>query len=136
MQSSKDDIPARGDDRTLFAGAHHARRIEPHVPYHVISRIFQGRCLLVPNPELNDLIAGVVGRAQALFSSVTLFAITVLSNHIHALLMGPPDQVPAFLGSIKREISRRYGRANPMIRRTVPRVIDWSATDRSRVNDR
>ena len=33
-------------------------------------------------------------------------------------------------------ISRLYGRANPMIRRTVPRVIDRSATDRSRVNDR
>jgi hypothetical protein len=32
-------------------------------------------------------------------------------------------------------ICQRYGRANPMIRLTVPLVIDWSATDLSRVND-
>ncbi len=90
-------------------GIHHARYIEADVPYHVISRIFQGRCLLVPTDELNELIVGVVGRALELFPSVVLFALTVLSNHLHAMLRGQPDQVSACLGFVKREISRRYG---------------------------
>jgi hypothetical protein len=33
-----------------------------------------------------------------------------LSNHAHFMLQGPPNQVPPFIGFIKREISRRWGR--------------------------
>ncbi len=99
----------RDDDAPPWAGKHHARYIEADVPYHVISRIFQGRCLLVPSEELNQLIIGILGRAMEVFPSILLFAITVLSNHLHAMLQGPPDQVAAFLGFVKREISRRYG---------------------------
>jgi len=36
-------------DHGRYAGTHHARFIDPGVPYHVISRVFQGRCLLAPH---------------------------------------------------------------------------------------
>ena len=52
---------------------------------------------------------GVFGRALELYSQVQLYALAVMSNHIHIMLQGPPHQVPAFVGFIKREISRRWG---------------------------
>jgi REP element-mobilizing transposase RayT len=92
-----------------FVGRHHARFHDPQVVYHVISRTFQGRLLLSPTSELNRLIAGVLGRAQELFPGVRLFAYAFMSNHFHLMLQGPPRQLPAFIGFLKREISRRWG---------------------------
>ncbi len=97
------------NDPRLFAGGHHARFIDERVPLHIISRVFQGRHLLRPHPELNDLILGVVGRAQTLFQKVELFAIVVMSNHLHAIARGPADELPFFIGYVKREISLRFG---------------------------
>lgn len=91
-----------------FVGKHHVRFIRADVPLHVFSRITQGYCFLRPSQELNTMIAGVVGRAQHLYKDVTLYAMAFLSNHAHWMLQGPPHQVPAFLGYIKREISRRW----------------------------
>ena len=52
-----------GRDIMPFAGRHHARYFRPDVPYHIISRVFQGRFLLRPGARLNSVIAGVIGRA-------------------------------------------------------------------------
>ncbi len=93
----------------VFTGCHHARYVEAEVPIHVISRVFQGRHLLRPCEELNSIIVGVVGRALEHFGEVQLYAAAFLSNHIHLMLQGPPTQVSAFVGFIKREISRRWG---------------------------
>ncbi len=94
----------------LFAGQHHARYVDEDVPLHIITRVFQGRHLLRPCDDLNSIILGVVGRAQQHYNSIRLYAMAFLSNHVHLMLQGPPDQVPAFIGFIKREISRRWGR--------------------------
>jgi REP element-mobilizing transposase RayT len=93
----------------LFAGRHHARYIEADVPVHVICRVFQGRYMLTPTPELNELIVGVLGRGLSLYGSIQLYAIAVLSNHMHLMLSGTPDHVSGFMGFVKREISRRWG---------------------------
>ena len=102
-------VPCFEEAERLFAGGHHARLIDERVPLHIISRVFQGRHLLRPEPALNDLILGVVGRAQVLFPDVELFALAVMSNHIHAMARGPAHALPFFIGYIKREISRRFG---------------------------
>src|SRR2546428_76474 len=96
-------------EHSVFIGRHHARFHDPHVVYHVISRTFQGALLLTPGPELNDLIAGVLARAQELYTSVRLFAYAFMSNHFHLMLQGPPAQIPAFVGFLKGEVSRRWG---------------------------
>jgi REP element-mobilizing transposase RayT len=93
----------------LFAGGHHARLIDERVPFHVISRVFQGRHLLRPCDELNDIIIGVVARALELFPSVKLYALAFMSNHLHMMLQGASHEVPSFIGFVKREISRRWG---------------------------
>jgi len=48
-------------------------------------RTVQGRFLLRPDPELNELVVGVFARAQSLYP-VELVGIVVLSNHLHLLL--------------------------------------------------
>ena len=93
-----------------LSGRRHARFIDPDTPLHVISRVFQGRHLLRPCDELNALVVGVVGRALLRYAHVRLYAMAFMSNHVHFMLQGPARQVPAFLGYIKREVSRRWGR--------------------------
>ena len=98
---------AHDRDPDLFARRHHARFHDPTVPYHVISKLFQGLCLLVPTKELNDILLGVIARAQARWPDVKLYAYAILSNHLHLMLQGHPQQLPHFIGFIKREITRR-----------------------------
>ena len=52
----------------------------------VTTRTIQGRLLLRPSRQVNDIILGVFGRALALYD-VKLMALAVLSNHMHALLL-------------------------------------------------
>src|SRR4051812_26647398 len=94
------------------AGVRHARMITEHVPMHVISKIFQSRHLLRPGAELNSIIIGVMGRARVLFPHVKVFAAAFMSNHVHLLVQGPPTELPFFIGFIKREISRRWGKCS------------------------
>lgn len=93
------------------AGGHHARFLPPDVPVHVISRVFQGRHLLRPCKQLNDLIVGVMARGRLVYPGVRIYAVAFMSNHVHWLLQGPTREVPAFIGYVKREISRRWGSA-------------------------
>jgi hypothetical protein len=46
----------------------------------ITDRTVQGRFLLVPSPELNDIILGVLGRAQRRYG-VGLCGFVFLSNH-------------------------------------------------------
>ena len=52
----------------------------------VTCRTLQGRLLLRPSPELNDIAAGVLGRAQRLYP-VDLIAISLLSTHYHMIVL-------------------------------------------------
>ena len=51
----------------------------------VTCRTLHGRLLLRPSPELNDIAAGVLGRAQRLYP-VELICYSVSSNHYHLIL--------------------------------------------------
>ena len=113
LQSLKDlkkELVELYDDTVqVFAGRHHARFIPADVPQHVISRVFQGRYLLRPGKKLNSIIVGVIGRAQEIYPDIELYAAVFLSNHLHFQLSGCADSVAAFVGYVKREITRRWG---------------------------
>jgi hypothetical protein len=51
----------------------------------VTCRTVQGRHLLRPSRQLNEVLAGVLGRAQRLYS-ITICAFVFLSSHYHLLL--------------------------------------------------
>jgi len=51
----------------------------------VTSRTLHSRLLLRPDPELNQIIGGALGRAQRLYG-VAILGYVFLSNHYHLLL--------------------------------------------------
>lgn len=105
-----EDLPVANDLRA-FGGTKHARFHDPNCVYHVLLRTVRGHFLLRPDDgsQLNNVISGVIARALELFPSVRLYADAWLSNHAHLLLQGAPDHIPAFVGFVEREISRRLG---------------------------
>ncbi|MCK5689648.1 hypothetical protein KAI87_10285 [Myxococcota bacterium] len=96
----------------------HARRHCADVPYHIVSRIFGGVFRLVPTPKITAIINGIFARARQNYPGIKLYAAVVLSNHFHLQLQGEPEEIPVYIGYIKREISRRIGkeqdRSGPM----------------------
>jgi hypothetical protein len=76
----------------------------------VTTRTVHGRLLLRPSAELNDLVLGVIGRGQFLFS-VRIHALVVMSNHWHALLsVDHAGQLAAFMAFVNGNIAREVGR--------------------------
>lgn len=76
----------------------------------VVSRTFQGRYLMRPSPEVNDIILGVLGRAQRKYP-VELFAFVFLSNHFHILMRAESAKVMAdFVRYVKSNIAIELGR--------------------------
>ena len=90
---------------------------EPDVVYEITSRTIQARFLLRPSANANELIAGVIGEAQAAFgSALHIHAVVVLSNHITWLISSPfPWLISKFIGYVHGNISREIGR-----------IHDWS----------
>jgi hypothetical protein len=79
----------------------------------VTSRTVQGRFLLSPSTELNEIILGVLGRAQRLYP-VEIVAYVFLSNHYHLLLwVQDAQQLSTFMGyfnsNLAREVARHTG---------------------------
>ena len=77
----------------------------------VTCRTLQGRLLLRPDPELNDIAAGILGRAQRLYP-VQIVGYVVASNHYHLLIWAESAQrLSRFAGyfnsNLAREISRK-----------------------------
>ena len=82
-------------------------------------RAEQARLLLLPSAELNDIILGVLGRAQRLFP-VRLGAYVFLSNDFDLLLDVDDAQEPAlfmayFNSNLAREIARRTDREDKIL---------------------
>lgn len=79
----------------------------------ITARTVHGRLLLRPSAEINDVIIGVLGRAQRRYA-MTLHAAVFLSNHFH-LLASPdsPQQLARFMefldGNLAREVGRLVG---------------------------
>lgn len=76
----------------------------------VTTRTVQGRMLLRPSAHLNDVVLGVIGRAQKNFP-VKIHAFVVMSNHIHFLLtVDHAAQLAKFMGFVNGNIAREIGR--------------------------
>jgi REP element-mobilizing transposase RayT len=83
----------------------------------VTCRTLQGRFLLRPGRELNEIVVGVLGRAQQRYG-VELVAVVVMSNHFHLLAWVPDALVLArFMGYLDGNLSREVGR-----------LYDWPQT--------
>ena len=83
----------------------------------VTSVTIQNRYLLRPSPELNDLLLGVVGRAQRKHE-MPVICLTVLSSHYHLLLLARDAQhLATFMEFVNTNISKEAGKLH-----------DWSGT--------
>jgi REP element-mobilizing transposase RayT len=81
----------------------------------VTCRTVQGRHLLCPSPQANEIIAGVLGRAQRLYD-VRICAFVFVSSHYHLLLdVRDAHQLSNFMRYLNSNLAREMGR-----------LVDWS----------
>jgi REP element-mobilizing transposase RayT len=84
--------------------------------YFVTSRCFQGRMLLRPSAEVNEVVGGVLAKAvQHSAGSVRLHAFTFASNHFHLLVWARGASLSAFMQYLRANLSKKVGR-----------LVDWS----------
>jgi REP element-mobilizing transposase RayT len=79
----------------------------------VTCRTIHGRFLFTPSPELNDIVVGVLARAQRLHP-VDICSPVFMSNHMHLLLWVPDaERLSDFMqytnSNLAREVSRLTG---------------------------
>ena len=76
----------------------------------ITSRTQHGRFLMCPSEKVNDLILGVLGRAQARYG-VALHAFCFMSNHNHILAtVSSVEQMSLFTGFLKGNLAKEIGR--------------------------
>jgi len=85
----------------------------PQTLVEVSTRTVQSRFLLRPSPELNEIVAGILARAQHLYG-MSICAFVCLSNHYHLLLrVDNAKQLSEFMtyfnSNLAREVGRRVG---------------------------
>jgi REP element-mobilizing transposase RayT len=86
------------------------RFIPPDSVVEVTTRTIQGRLLLRPSTQLNELIVGILGRGQEL-SGVQIHAVVAMSNHMHLLLtVKDASQLARFMAFVNGNIAREAGR--------------------------
>ena len=85
----------------------------------VTVRTVQSRLLLRPGPAANEIILGVLGRAQRLYG-VACSSVVFLSNHWHALLwVEDALQLALFMQHVDGNLSHELGRKE---------IHDWPGT--------
>ncbi len=98
------------DGNYVLGGMRPPRWIPDNSLIELCVRCFQGRFLLKPSPELNDIIIGVLGRALALYPA-TVHAAAFLSNHYHLLATVPSTRLMSqFLAYLNRNLSIEVGK--------------------------
>jgi len=76
----------------------------------ITSRVQHGRFLMCPSEQVNELILGVLGRAQAMYG-VVIHAFIFLGNHFHILAsVSSAEQMSLFTGFLKGNIAKEVGR--------------------------
>jgi len=76
----------------------------------VTCRTLHGRLLLRPSPELNDIAAGILGRAQRLYP-VDIMAFVPLGNHYHLIVRAEnAKRLARFVGYFNSNLAREVGR--------------------------
>jgi REP element-mobilizing transposase RayT len=93
----------------------------------ITDRTVQSRFLLVPSPELNDIILGVLGRAQRRHG-VELVGFVFLSTHFHLIAhVTDARQLADFMGylasNLAREIARHTGWTDKIWARRYQAII-------------
>jgi REP element-mobilizing transposase RayT len=93
----------------------------------VTNRTLQGRYLLRPSEQLNELLVGILGRAQRLYR-VKLHACVVLSNHYHLLLtvdsaLQMAQFMAYFQGNLAKEAGRLYRWRGPFWHRRYQHIL-------------
>jgi REP element-mobilizing transposase RayT len=84
--------------------------------YFVSSRCFQGRMLLRPGEEVNEVVGGVLAKAvQRSGGAVRLHGFTFASNHFHLLVWAQGAALASFMQYLRSNLSRKVGR-----------LVDWS----------
>ena len=74
------------------------------------TRTQHGRFLLLPSEKTNDLILGVLGRAQAKYD-VTLHAFNFQANHEHIMgTMDDEEQMALFMAYLNGNLAKELGR--------------------------
>ena len=81
--------------------------------FEVTTRTMQGRLLLRPGKELNEIILGILGKALSLYP-VLVHLIVVASNHIHLIVTASSCELLSqfmcyFNGNLAREAGRLHG---------------------------
>jgi putative transposase len=86
------------------------RHLTARTLVEVTVRTMHGRLLLRPSATLNDLVLGVLGHAQQRFG-LEIVALTVLSNHLHLLVVTDRvDQLADFMEYSLSKIAREIGK--------------------------
>ena len=86
------------------------RVIHEHSLVEITTRTIHGRLLLKPSPELNDLVLGVIGKAQALYG-MTIHAFVFLSTHAHFLVSpSSAGQLARFMQFVNANVAKEAGR--------------------------
>ncbi|HEX7180606.1 MAG TPA: hypothetical protein VF756_02100 [Thermoanaerobaculia bacterium] len=76
----------------------------------VTCRTIQSRMLLRPSPELNEILLGVLGRAQRLYG-VGICGYSFLSTHYHLVLrVRDAEQLASFAGYFNSNVAREVAR--------------------------
>jgi hypothetical protein len=84
--------------------------------YFVTSRCFQGRLLLRPSAEVNEVVGGVLARAvQQSAGTIRLYAFTFASNHFHLLVWARGAALAGFMQYLRANLSKKVGK-----------WVDWS----------
>ncbi len=86
------------------------RFLPPGQLVEVTCRTIHGRHLLQPSPALNEIVIGIVGRAQRLFG-LPLHAIVVMSTHYHLLTSpGSASDLARFMSYVNGNLAKEVGR--------------------------
>jgi hypothetical protein len=115
------------------------RFIPEHSLIEITTRTLQGRLLLKPSPELNDIIRGIIGKAQHDYKMV-LHGFVVASNHAHFYARpASPQQLARFMQFANANIAKEAGRLHDWPERVwsrryraIPIVDDKAAHARMR----
>ena len=89
------------------------RHFLPGMVVEVTLRVIHGRFLLRPSDDLNEIILGILGRAQEA-CGIRIHAFIFMSNHYHLILSLPDaDALAKFEcylnGNLAREVGRLHG---------------------------
>src|SRR5436853_1895268 len=83
---------------------------QPNTLVSITNRTVQGRYLLRPGPTFNDLFLGILGRTQGRHE-MAIAAVSVLSNHMHLLLIvDDAQEVAGFMRDLKSKLAREVNR--------------------------